>query len=43
MPMTWNSIISADSMAIPWSEVMKSGSPFCRDKNEVCIPFSIEN
>lgn len=40
MPMTWNSIVSADSMAIPWSKVMKSGRPFCPDKNDIFKAFS---
>lgn len=40
MPMTWNSIVSADSMAVPWSKVMKSGRPFCSDKNDIFKAFS---
>ena len=40
MSMTWNNIVSADSVIIPWSKVIKSGRPFCPDKDDIFKAFS---
>lgn len=40
MPMTWDGIVSIDSVTAPWFKVMKSGRPFCPDKNDIFKAFS---
>lgn len=38
--MTWSDIVPTDNMAVPWSKVMKSGRPFCPNKNNIFKAFS---
>lgn len=38
--MTWYDIVSQESLAVPWLKVVKSGKPFCFDRDDILKAFS---